>query len=39
MKQVGIEVERLSADEFASFTQQERRRWHNLIESLRLQIE
>jgi len=39
MKQVGIEVERMSADDFASFTQQERRRWRSLIESLTLQIE
>jgi tripartite-type tricarboxylate transporter receptor subunit TctC len=39
MKQVGIEVERMGADEFATFTQQERRRWASLIESLKLQIE
>jgi tripartite-type tricarboxylate transporter receptor subunit TctC len=39
MKQVGIEVERMGADEFASFAQQERRRWRSVIESLKLQIE
>jgi tripartite-type tricarboxylate transporter receptor subunit TctC len=39
MKQVGIEIERMSGDEFATFTRQERRRWGNLIESLKLQIE
>jgi tripartite-type tricarboxylate transporter receptor subunit TctC len=39
MKQVGIEVERMRTDEFANFTQQERRRWASLIQSLNLQIE
>ena len=39
MKQVGIEVGRMRADQFATFTQQERRRWADLIESLKLQIE
>ncbi len=39
MKQVGIEIERMPADKFASFTQQERRRWAGLIQSLKLQIE
>jgi len=39
MKQVGIEVERMRVDQFAMFTQQERRRWAALIESLKLQIE
>jgi hypothetical protein len=39
MKQVGVEVERKRLDEFVAFTQQERRRWAKLIESLKLQIE
>ncbi len=39
MKQVGIEVKRMPAEEFATFTQQDRRRWASLIESLKLQIE
>ncbi len=39
MKQVGIEVERMRLDEFATFSQQERLRWGKLIESLKLQIE
>lgn len=39
MKQVGIEVDRMRPDEFNAFTQQERRRWATLIESLKLQIE
>jgi tripartite-type tricarboxylate transporter receptor subunit TctC len=38
MKQVGIEVEHMRDDEFATFTQQERRRWASLIESLKLQM-
>ena len=38
MKQVGIEVEHMRDDEFTTFTQQERRRWASLIESLKLQM-
>jgi tripartite-type tricarboxylate transporter receptor subunit TctC len=39
MKQVGIEVERRSLDEFVAFAQQERGRWAKVIASLKLQIE
>ncbi len=39
MKQVGIEVEPMRLDEFAAFSRQERLRWAELIESLKLQIE
>jgi tripartite-type tricarboxylate transporter receptor subunit TctC len=39
MKQVGIEINRMRSDQFATFAQQERNRWAKLIQSLDLKIE
>ena len=39
MKDVGIEVPHMRADEFASFVEQERNRWAKVIQTLNLKIE
>jgi tripartite-type tricarboxylate transporter receptor subunit TctC len=39
MKQVGVEIRTLSADEFETFTTQERARWAKTIAELKLRID
>ena len=39
MKDVGIEVHHMRADEFAAFVEQERNRWAKVIQTLNLKIE
>jgi hypothetical protein len=39
MKQVGIEIRVMRADEFEAFTQQERDRWAKTIDALKVKIE